>query len=917
MTRRPLIALLAVVAAAALAAASITVVPADGAAWCRGRYLGPGVQLKLPLTRVSRYPAAEQTVTVEATVADRHGSRSPVTLELVYRWDLQRLPRDPVDPQSLRALVEAALAALDGKASADTLESTAANQVRSTLAPFPITVLDLRVTVSGGLIQALRERARPTGQRVVLLGLDGFDWGLLDRLIGEGRCPTFAAMKRSGAWGNIQSRQPLLSPLIWTTMATGRLPEEHGVVDFVVKDAVTGADMPITNQARQVHAFWNILTSSGLSVNVVNWWATYPAEPINGVMVSERVFYQLFGIRPALDDPGNISPPEVVDEVLPLLVEADDIGFDEVREYARIDRAEYDRALAAAATADNPFDERINHLRKILAVTRGVFNVGHWLIENRPADLTALYVEGTDTIGHRFAHFLPPKLPWVSQQEFDRYSGTMARYYELVDRELARLMEHAPPDTLWLVVPDHGLYTGKARPSVAPDDFTTGAPQWHRLTGAFLASGPGVRPGPIEPLHIDDLCRTLLWLLGAPISEELRGRQLEELLGAEWAARHPAVTVDTYDQLPRTWMREGIAPAALDAARLAELQALGYVAGDSSTPPSGQPTPIPEATGAKATEPYNLGKLALGRGDLETAERRLLEALEMRPDFMAAMITLAGVYRERGDHASSLRWILRALETAKPELPPVLLVDFVREAEAAGRLDRALPALEMMRPRWQSEAGFFTARGLALRLLGRNQEAAAEYLAALALDPADTTATEQLLELATAGLDVDTDVVLRRHLAAVRSDLKRLNSFAVLCLRQGRPAIAAEALTLVFDSDPANPGIASNLAVALQMQGKGEQAAAILARAVAARPDGADLRFNHGAVLASLGRYDEALAELEAADSLGNSQPELVAARAKVLFRLGREDEARQVLETGARKHPDNAEIKELLQLLR
>jgi len=71
--------------------------------------------------------------------------------------------------------------------------------------------------------------------------------------------------------------------------------------------------------------------------------------------------------------------------------------------------------------------------------------------------------------------------------------------------------------------------------------------------------------------------------------------------------------------------------------------------------------------------------------------------------------------------------------------------------------------------------------------------------------------------------------------------------------------------------------------VALQMQGKGEQAAAILARAVAARPDGADLRFNHGAVLAS----------------------------------LGREDEARQVLETGARKHPDNAEIKELLQLLR
>ena len=96
-----------------------------------------------------------------------------------------------------------------------------------------------------------------------MIGLDGLDWGLLDRLIAEGRCPTFARMKRDGAWGDIVSHQPVLSPLIWTSIATGRRPEVHGVLDFVVTDPATGEDVPITNQFRQVHAFWNILSAIG------------------------------------------------------------------------------------------------------------------------------------------------------------------------------------------------------------------------------------------------------------------------------------------------------------------------------------------------------------------------------------------------------------------------------------------------------------------------------------------------------------------------------------------------------------------------------------------------------------------------------------------------------------------------------
>lgn len=789
----------------------------------------------------------------------------------------------------------------------------------------PLTVA-AEETYPGLAFEALRAAARPTGERLVFVGLDGLDWVLLDRLIGEGRCPTFARLKRTGAWAELASHAPVLSPLIWTSMGTGRRPEAHGVLDFVVRDPATGEDTPITNGFRRVHAFWNVLSYVERKVHVVNWWATYPAEPINGVMVSERMFYQLFGIRPAREDPANVYPRQRLREVLPRLVEADAIPYEEVRRFAELDRSEYEEAVEEARLAENPYDNRINHLRKILAVTRGVFNLGRWLLDERPADLTVLYIEGTDTIGHRFAHYLPPKLDWVSREDFRRYSETMARYYELVDRELAELMRHPPPETTWIVASDHGFFTGKARPGVAPDDFTVGAAQWHRMTGVLLAAGPPVEPGKIRA-DIYDLCRTLLWLLGAPISRQLEGRELLEMVRPEWAAEHPPVLVETYDELPRTWMADAAPPegeaepaSVVDAARLKELQSLGYLGGGARSPAASRPASPPPASSdleAKPTEQYNLGKLAQQRGDLEAAERHFLATLEEQPDFAVAMASLAGVYRVQGRHEEALRYILRALGSGGEALPPTILLDFVREAEAAGRLDRVLGALDMVRAGWEHTSSFNTARGMALANLGRPQEAESEFRAALDKDPGDPVATEELLKLAAEGRSIPVDEILRRHFEHVAHDLKRLNDFAVVCLRQRRPAWAERALRVVLESDPGNGGVLSNMAATLQLQGKVREAAAVLERAVAARPQDAGLRFNYGAVLAGLGRDHEGLEQLAEADRLGLKGARVFAARAKVLFRLGREDEARAVLEEGSALHPDDGEIRELLTLLR
>ena len=82
----------------------------------------------------------------------------------------------------------------------------------------------------------------PARQRVLVLGLDGIDPDVVDLLVSEGQLPNFAKLRREGAYGRLQSSRPLLSPIIWTTIATGKPPEEHRIGHFVAVNEKTGAD---------------------------------------------------------------------------------------------------------------------------------------------------------------------------------------------------------------------------------------------------------------------------------------------------------------------------------------------------------------------------------------------------------------------------------------------------------------------------------------------------------------------------------------------------------------------------------------------------------------------------------------------------------------------------------------------------
>jgi len=127
------------------------------------------------------------------------------------------------------------------------------------------------------------------GTKIILIGIDGADWKVMLPLVKEGMLPNIASLMERGVSAWCRTFKPAKSPVIWTSIATGVGPEKHGIVDYdVVVDPEKGLVVPVTSNARKVNALWNILSEAGLRVGVVGWWASWPAEEVNGFIISDH-----------------------------------------------------------------------------------------------------------------------------------------------------------------------------------------------------------------------------------------------------------------------------------------------------------------------------------------------------------------------------------------------------------------------------------------------------------------------------------------------------------------------------------------------------------------------------------------------------------------------------------------------------
>ncbi len=218
---------------------------------------------------------------------------------------------------------------------------------------------------------------------VIWLGLDGLDWELLDRLSAEGKMPNWTRLVAEGRSCKLKSFLPMLSPIVWTTIATGVGPDIHGVLDFQELDPKTGRTVPISGLSRQVPAVWDIASSRGLKVGVVGWWASHPAERVNGYFVSDRASPILFAASPG---PGVASPPTFDEAVARVVARDGKVAAEELTRYLDVPADEIRAHLAGTAGMEDP----IVALARILGATRVNQRLARDLYDRERPDLATV-----------------------------------------------------------------------------------------------------------------------------------------------------------------------------------------------------------------------------------------------------------------------------------------------------------------------------------------------------------------------------------------------------------------------------------------------------------------------------------------------------------------------------------------------
>ncbi len=566
------------------------------------------------------------------------------------------------------------------------------------------------------------------GSPVIFIGLDGADWQLLDGYLSAGAMPVLAALVAEGRGGVLETEQPPLSPLLWTTMMTGVSPLEHRILDFTRHHPETGAREPITSDERRVPAIWNMVSDAGGEVAVLGLWATYPAEPVSGLMVSDRLFaFERIEEPP----PDAVHPPAQAAWALNAVADIEqEIDLAALREFLPwLSAEEYRQRLAGP----DPFSDAVAGLRRLLVETRVMHRLAtEWIARERPR-LAIVYFQGTDVVGHLFAPYAPPRQAAISAEDYERFHSLPETYFREIDTLLGeyKALAEVQRATL-LVASDHGFTWGEGRPTL-PTGFGGGlAGRWHREEGIYLLWGPGVAaaPGHGERGRIRQVCATLLALLDLPPGQGLAGPPLP---GA------PSSTGGPFDYSARWQPPSATAGPTESGEALAKLRALGYLSSSEA------PARLDDAGGTRTGASHNNEALILESADrIDEAAAAYERALALESTLASANWNLSQLlFRLGRDLERSDELLVEALAGGLADGAERVLGrvngyrETGREQQAARLVQDALGA----RP---DDAQLRLFRGRDLLAAERCAEAAADFGRAVELTPDDPLAPASL-----------------------------------------------------------------------------------------------------------------------------------------------------------------------------
>jgi predicted AlkP superfamily phosphohydrolase/phosphomutase len=397
----------------------------------------------------------------------------------------------------------------------------------------------IATSIVAGLIVSDHKTHNP---KVLLIGIDGASWNLMDPLLKAGKLPNFQKLIHGGVSASLSTITPTWSPLLWTSIATGKMPEKHGIRAHFTESGKFEVEM---GNRRIAKAFWNILSDSGIRVGVVNWWLTWPAEEVKGFIVSDKY-------RRTRDQPYLTYPVE-------LLGSLPKVGMNP--EAFEFDKKQYSLPATLEANVLIQGQKRMNY-KTYWGQDKAVFKTCKLLLEKKDVDAFAAIFRIVDISSHLFC-----RLPRTEQLNDESYSRLLAPIYIYADKILGELLKHAGPRTTVVICSDHGfrlengMYDHGMRQNPPP--------------GILILRGPNVRENiRLNQASIIDITPTLLYLLDLEVGRDMDGQVLREAFTQQVLADHKIQYIATYDNKKT---RATTPSLEMDEETKDDFRALGYV----------------------------------------------------------------------------------------------------------------------------------------------------------------------------------------------------------------------------------------------------------------------------------------------------------------------------------------------------
>ncbi len=404
---------------------------------------------------------------------------------------------------------------------------------------------------------ALTARDVPGG-RVVLVAVDGASLDHISLAVAAGRLPNFGRVLDTAVATHLATVRPTQAEPVWTTVATGRLPQTSGVrsaaryrvradgpaldvlPDYMFAQALVRygflREEPHASEALAAKPLWEILGERGLRVGLVGWPLTHPAPSLNGYVVSD-VLHRVDDSRLALESADAVAPISMWAPIAAARsVSLDPDPHDVLAKADALPHAgDFDvRADPAPVQADSL------HLR--------IFEVLE--ASARTSRFVALRLPGLDAVAHYYLRYAEPTaFGDVSDDERRRFGMVLDDYYGVLDALVGRLYNSLGPDDLVLVVSSHGMEpltpVKRVLERLVGDPLVSGTHE-RAPDGFVMAFGAAVRTARPDRGSVADITPTILYFLGFPIGRDMDGTARTDFFQPSFTSTRPVAFIPSY-----------------------------------------------------------------------------------------------------------------------------------------------------------------------------------------------------------------------------------------------------------------------------------------------------------------------------------------------------------------------------------